>query len=107
MIAGFDGVGLRHISALFGFSVKTCAGLVIDARIGVDPDHDALFGGDVGCLAAGLRQERWLRAGGWLLRASLRQCWPPASRAEADESAAEPSAWGSSSLDFVAGLESV
>lgn len=44
-IAGFDGVGLAHVFALLSFAVVARAGLVVDAGIGVDPDHAVAVGG--------------------------------------------------------------
>src|SRR5208337_3646600 len=45
-VAGCGGVGLAHIGALLGRAVAAGAGVVIDVRLGVDPDD--LVGGAAG-----------------------------------------------------------
>src|SRR5262249_61733453 len=53
-IASLDGVGFGHVFALLRLSVVAGTGLVIDAGIGVDPDH-AVAVGRRGLLCGGLR----------------------------------------------------
>src|SRR5215469_5831287 len=56
-IASLDGVGFGHVFALLRLSVVAATGLVIDAGIGVDPDH-AVAVGRRGLLCGGLRGSR-------------------------------------------------
>jgi hypothetical protein len=50
-IAGFLGVGFGHVFAMFGFAVPVRAGLVVNAGVGVDPNHAAAICGRSCCWA--------------------------------------------------------
>src|SRR5262249_15119950 len=66
-VAGFLRVGFRHVLALFGLAVPACARLVVDAGIGVNPNHAVAVGWRSLLLRAGGRFARSRRSGrvGW------------------------------------------